>query len=239
LPVPDSELRVFSLFDWPPWLHPPASRRARPPPRCPPQHPVRPLCRRNPRMHRHQPLQFFLSPLPPERTVLSTKRLNPTTYPVSNPIRITYARTCDVFFMHAMPPSGLGRRGQCGIARFANSHHTPPRCKPRELGIDCCQPRAEVHGSSRSGRSRRIVRSEDYGRVTSTRSCPGWAPRQIDASRRESWTCVCPWVRACDGSHSTARCCSRWSIEGLCESTRSTSKERAGSLSPASAQIPF
>ena len=147
---------------------------------------------------------------------MSTKSLIPRTYPVSNPISITYARTCDVFFMHAMPPSGLGQRGSVRHSKIcaANSQHTPPRCKPRELGIDCCKPRAEVHGSNRSGQ-RRIVRSEDYGRVTSTRSCPGWAPRQIDASRRESWTCVCPCVGACDGLHSTAGGCCRWSIEGL------------------------
>jgi len=104
---------------------------------------------------------------------LSTKSLIPRTYPVSNPISITYARTCDVFFMHAMPPSGLGQRGSVRHSKIcaANSQHTPPRCKPRELGIDCCKPRAEVHGSNRSGQ-RRIVRSEDYGGVSSTRSCP-------------------------------------------------------------------
>ena len=92
---------------------------------------------------------------------------------MSNPISITYARTCDVFFMHAMPPSGLGQRGSVWHSKIcaANSQHTPPRCKPRELGIDCCKPRAEVHGSNRSGQ-RRIVRSEDYGGVSSTRSCP-------------------------------------------------------------------
>ena len=176
-----------------------------------------------------------------KRRGLSTKSLIPRTYPVRNPIRITHARTLDVFFMHAMPPTCLGQRGSvwhCKICA-ANSHHTPTQCKPSEFGIDRRQQRSRVQGSSRSGQSRRIVRSEDCGRVTSTRSCPGWAPRQIDASRRESWTCVCPCVRACDGSHSTASCWSRWSIEGLCESTRSTSKERAGSLSLASAQIPF
>ena len=104
---------------------------------------------------------------------LSTKSLIPRTYPVSNPISITYARTGDVFFMHAMPPSGLGQRGSVRHSKIcaANSQHTPPRCKPRELGIDCCKPRAEVHGSNRSGQ-RRIVRSEDYGGVSSTRSCP-------------------------------------------------------------------
>ena len=58
---------LVSPFDWPRWLLPPASHtvshRGKPPPRCPPQHPMQPNLPQNPRTGMHQPLQIFISPL--------------------------------------------------------------------------------------------------------------------------------------------------------------------------------
>jgi hypothetical protein len=58
---------LVSPFDWPRWLLPPASHtvsnRGKPPPRCPPQHPMQPNLPQNSRTRMHQPLQIFISPL--------------------------------------------------------------------------------------------------------------------------------------------------------------------------------
>ena len=94
---------------------------------------------------------------------------------MSNPISITYAQTCDVFFMHAMPPSGLGQRGSVRHSKIAlQTPITLPlganRVSWALIAVNH-EPRYTA-AAALSGRSRRIVRSEDYGRVTSTRSCP-------------------------------------------------------------------
>ena len=59
---------LVSPFDLPRWLLPPASRtvshRGKPPPRCPPHHPMQPSRQQSPRTRMHQPSQIFISPLP-------------------------------------------------------------------------------------------------------------------------------------------------------------------------------
>ena len=170
---------------------------------------------------------------------MSTNSLIPRTYPVSNPISITYAQTCDVFFMHAMPPSGLGQRGSVWHSKIALQ---TPITLPLGANRVSWALIAVNHEPSYTAAT-----AADSGVSYVARTMAAYPPRGPVRGRLHGKSMhlaanrgrVCPCVRACDGSHSTASCWSRWSIEGLCESTRSTSKERAGSLSPAFAQIPF
>ena len=59
---------LVSPFELPRWVLPPASRtvshRGKPPPRCPPHHPMQRYLPQSPRTRMHQSLQIFISPLP-------------------------------------------------------------------------------------------------------------------------------------------------------------------------------
>ena len=147
--------------------------------------------------------------------MLSTKSLIPRTYPVSNPISITYAQTCDVFFMHAMPPSGLGQRGSVWHSKIALQ---TPIALP--LGANRVswaliavnhEPRYTAATAADSGVSYVARTMAAYPPRGPVRGRLHGKSMDVGANRGR----VCPCVGACDGLHSTAGGCCRWSIEGL------------------------
>lgn len=146
---------------------------------------------------------------------LSTKSLIPRTYPVSNPISITYARTCDVFFMHAMPPSGLGQRGSVRHSKIcaANSQHTPLGANRVSWALIAVnhEPRYTAATAADSGVSYVARTMAAYPPRGPVRGRLHGKSMGVGANRGR----VCPCVGACDGLHSTAGGCCRWSIEGL------------------------
>ena len=128
-----------SPFDWPRWLLPPASHtvshRGKPPPRCPPQHPMQPNLPQNPRTGMHQPLQIFISPLSLGGPIVD-EDFSPSTYAVSKPISIAYARTRDAFLMSRLVwPAGICVA--CSICAAISQHTHPSVCRttPHDLFI--------------------------------------------------------------------------------------------------------
>ena len=109
---------------------------------APPQHPMQPNLPQNPRTRMHQPLQIFISPLSLGGPIVD-EDFSPSTYAVSKPISIAYARTCDAFLMSRLVwPAGICVA--CSICAAISQHTHPSVCRttPHDLCIAHRQTRS-------------------------------------------------------------------------------------------------
>ena len=143
LPHPFPRSSPFSIGR-PRWFLPSASRLDKPPPRSPPQHPLRPNRPHNPRTRTHPKAAFttcfVISPIDGHRsayrsvgTVVDEEpRPQDVQNQQPNHWQHRHARTCDAFLLHATQPS----RGSVRHARFALQTTLPLSTgTPHELGI--------------------------------------------------------------------------------------------------------